>query len=222
MQNITFLILTCLLAFTLNSQDIIHLNSGYRVKGQIVDTLDNGDIVIKVRGKREVLVRTNLISSISQYTSYDYAHYSEYPKYTFISELGGYYYSNSNRGYKYNMIHGAQFSPYIFGGINIGFRHEGEMLESFSAISMISDFRFRFTQKNVSPYFGVGGGAIHNSYMGGFRRQEWVSEFKVLVNFSFGAFAKLNDKIDFTTAFGYETDFEREYIYCNLGLAFKL
>lgn len=223
MKHIIFLFLTCWAVLSVQSQDIIYLNSGYKIKGQIVDTLDNGDIVILVRGKREVQVRPNIISSISQYTSHDYALYSEYPKYKFISEMGGYYYINSNRGYRYNMIHGAQFSPYIFGGINIGFRYETGDMENFYAISMTSDFRFRFTKRNISPYLGIGAGGIHNSYRTPFSRfQDRVTEYKVLLNVSFGTFAKINDKIDFTTAFGYETDFGRKYIYYNLGAAFKL
>jgi hypothetical protein len=121
------------------------------------------------------------------------------------------------------MIHGAEFSPYIFGGINIGFRHEAEDFDYFYAVSMISDFRFRFTKRNVSPYLGIGAGGIRNSE--DFRRfggQGPIVEYKILLNVSFGTFSKINDKIDFTTAIGYETDFERKYIYYNLGVAFKL
>lgn len=179
----------------------------------------NGDVIMKVRGKREVLVRSELISSVSKNTSQGYNRYKEYPRYQFMAEIGGFYDSDALRGDRFNMIHGWQLNPYILGGVNVGFRHQSE---NFSAISLMSDFRFHITQQTVSSYLGLGLGVIYNM------REYWAlggstqKEFRNFFNINIGANAKIYKNIDFISSFGFETDLNTHYKYFSFGVAFKM
>ncbi len=217
---LTLLIFTS--CFNLLGQDLIHLKSGHYIKGVILDTLENGDLKIILRKNKEVILPGRTVERISKDTLnlYNfYHHYKEFPKYQFVTELGRYFTNEESAGVKYNMIYGAQFNPYVFGGINLGLKHEPN---TFFFLSVMSDFRFTLPAQYVKPFIGIGAGGIFNpSAYQPSRFQPIVSEWKLLLGFNLGALASLNDRIDFVTSLGYETEFEKKYINYNFGLAFK-
>ena len=50
---------------------------------------------------------------------------------------------------------------HVFGGINLGLKHEPNI---YFGISVMSDFRFTIPAKYVKPFFGIGAGGIFNPY----------------------------------------------------------
>lgn len=208
MKKLVFIIFV-LYAQVVLTQDVLYLSTGQTVKCKIVDTLANGDLKIELRGGQTSVIPSSIIVS-AEYFKNDA--YFEFPRYRFIIEAGRYNQDYGLNGIRFNMSQGADLTPYIFGGVNLGYRSDLVPIDGYSALTLSADFRFYFAKGSIRPYFGAAIGSIFYLH----------DNNSILINPSFGTTIKITDKIDFTSAIGYETDIYMNFIYFSVGGAFRL
>lgn len=192
------------------SQSTILLTTGQKVKGTILDTLDNGDINMKLKDNQKVKIPFAMINSTADLAN---SNYLIFPRYKFIVELGRYNHDYSGYGYRFNLIQGVDFSPYVFGGLNLGYRTEQNTINGYSGISFAPELRFNLSKGSIRPFLGLGGGILY--YFNG-------AEFVGMLNLSFGSTVNINEKLDLNTSIGFESDTYTHYYYFNVGAALKL
>jgi len=191
------------------TQDVLHLSTGQTIKCKIIDTLANGDLKIELKGGQTSVIPSSLIATADHLKNDSYF---EFPRYRFIIEAGRYNQNSGLNGIRFNMSQGADLNPYIFGGVNLGYRSDLVPIGGYTALTLSGDFRFYFAKGSIRPYFGAAIGGIF--YLHGYN--------SILINPSMGTTIRITDKIDFTSAIGYEADIFMNYFYFNVGGAFRL
>ena len=147
---LTVLFLIFLLPLAIHGQqkteDVIYLNDGGILRGEILDNSDDGYLKVKITGGNVFVIEMDRISEIKNENPVrqEYFKTSGYINRSGIDVLAGN--SNSTR---FSMINGYQFSPRFAAGIGVSFVHYDDPI---SLLPVYLDFNVRLLKQNNSSY----------------------------------------------------------------------
>ncbi|MBX2973211.1 MAG: hypothetical protein KF797_08920 [Flavobacteriales bacterium] len=144
-----------------NYQDVVYLKNGSIIRGVIIEQVPNKSIKIETADRNVFVFQMDEIEKLTKEpyqgrARNDRNNTGPRSGYSGIVETGyqqgvGYY--GSSR-LKLNIINGYRFNPYLSMGLGVGMRYftdPGDVL-----LPLFADFRVRFMDKTVTPYFSTG------------------------------------------------------------------
>lgn len=135
-------------------EDVVYLNDGSVLRGEIIEMNEGESLKIKIAGGSIFFILMDEVDEIKREEAHRPRHYKlkGYVNYTGVERLLGEQESDVMR---FQMVNGYQFTPRFSAGIGIAFVDYHDPL---NAIPVFGDLRFKLERSNSTPFIFLKGG----------------------------------------------------------------
>jgi hypothetical protein len=135
-------------------EDVVYLNNGSILRGEIIEINEDEYLKVKISGGSVFFILMDEVEKIKREKAYRPKLFKQkgYVNYTGLEILSGDQGSNAMR---YQMVNGYQFTPLFSAGLGIGFVNYHDPLNT---IPVFADARFKLLKSNTAPFIFLKGG----------------------------------------------------------------
>lgn len=144
----------CLLSAQPVMEDVVYLNDGSVLRGEIIEMNENESLKIKISGGSVFFILMEDVDEIKREEVRRPRYFKQrgYVNYTGLEKLSG---EEGRDATRYQMVNGYQFNPRFSAGIGIAFVDYHDPL---NAIPIFADIRLKLKKSNTTPFLFLKGG----------------------------------------------------------------